>query len=320
MTQAAGRGTTTIADKVVRKIAEQAASEALGAGKGQAGPSGSATVHGRRADVALRVALPYPAPLAKGARHVQQHVIDRTRELTGLEVARPRLAITRLTAQGPAAVPAPRSAVDGWPADGPPPRTPRRWWSPRRAPMAVLILLAGSACAAVTADVIRVHALGRSAGAWRVHAVDWLAGQHPGDIRVTGAALAAAAAGVWLLALACTPGRRGRLSVTSPVPGHTVGVDRSSVASLIRDAVGDVEGIETVRVRVGRRRLAVRAQLAFGEQEEALRQVTAAAERILAGCLLRRTPRQKITVTPQPTWQLPGPAHHTVDEEKGADR
>ncbi|MFJ9342280.1 DUF6286 domain-containing Asp23/Gls24 family envelope stress response protein [Streptomyces sp. NPDC101733] len=316
MTELAGRGSTTVADKVVRKIAEQAAAEALSAGRTAA--SGSATVQGRRAEVTLRVALPYPAPLAKGARHVQEHVMDRTRHLTGLEVVRPRLAVTRLTVQGPAVGPAHAVTSAGLPTGGPSaPRTPRRWWSPRRFPMAVLILLVGSLCGAVTADVIRVHALGVPAGAWRMGAVEWLAGQQPGDPAVTGIALVASAAGLWVLALALTPGRRGRLGVTSPAAHQTVAVDRSTVASLVRDAVGDVEGIEAVRVRVGRRRLSVRARLAFGDRDDARQEATAVTERILANCLLRRTPRQRVTVTPQPTWQPPGAADHTPDEEKG---
>ncbi|MFG2623092.1 DUF6286 domain-containing protein [Streptomyces sp. NPDC048507] len=328
MTERAERGSTTVADKVVRKIAEQAAVEALRAGGsaraggtaragGSARPSGTATVQGRRAEVALRVALPYPTPLAQGARRVQEHVRDRTRRLTGLEVARPRLAVTRLTARDPAAGPAAPSAAAGLPADSPAGRTPRRWWSPRRVPMALLVLLAGSACAAVTADVIRVHALGVPAAAWRTDTVEWLAGHRPGDLAVTGAALGAAAAGLWLLVLALTPGRRGRLSVTARAPRQSVAVDRSAVASLVRDAAGDVEGIETVRVRAGRRRLSVRARLAFGDREDAAEQVTAAAQGVLSSCLLRRAPRLRVTVSPQPTWQPPGAAGHTPAEEKG---
>ncbi|MFG3283343.1 DUF6286 domain-containing protein [Streptomyces sp. NPDC048111] len=314
MTEGAGRGCTVVADKVVRKIAEQAALEALAAGRA-ARPSGSATVHGRWAEVSLRLALPYPAPLEEGVRHVQEHVTARTRRLTGLEISRPRLTVTRLTARGTAVPPEPSTA--GLPTGGPPARTARRCWSPRRFPLAVLLLLFGSACAATTADMIRVHALGTPAGAWRMNTVAWLAGHRPGAPAVTGAAIATAAAGLWMLTLALTPGRRGRLGVTAPAAHRSVTVDRSTVASLVRDAVSEVEGVAPVRVRMGRRRLSVRADLAFGDEDAARRRAADATQRVLASCLLRREPRQKITVTARPGWRPSAPAGDAPGKEKG---
>lgn len=208
MTEATDRGTITIADKAVREIAERAAGEALPVPlAGEAG--GTATVHGRTATVELRVALPYPALLSDTARQVQQHVADRTRRLTGLEVAHPRLAVNQLVT--PKTLLAPQDARP--PAEEPPAartrgRTPRRWWSVRRLPVAVPFFLAAAACAAVTADIIHVHTTPHRAAAWRTHAVDRLSGHHPGDLAVTvaaPAAPAAAAVGVWLLALSATP-------------------------------------------------------------------------------------------------------------------
>lgn len=95
MTGPAQRGTTVIADKAVRRIAERAAEEVLpvpASGTGRA----SVAVHGRRAAVALRVALPYPAALSDTARRVQRHVAARTGELTGLDIRAARLTVTRL--------------------------------------------------------------------------------------------------------------------------------------------------------------------------------------------------------------------------------
>ncbi|MFE2246045.1 DUF6286 domain-containing protein [Streptomyces lavendulae] len=311
MTEAARRGTTTIADKAVRRIADRAAGEVLPvplAGRAV----GTATVHGRTASVELRVALPYPAPLSDTARQVQQHVADRTRRLTGLEVALPRLAVNQLVT--PKTLLAPQAASP--PAEEPPAarsrgRTPRRWWSVRRLPVAVLFSLAAAACSAVAADIIRVHTPPHCAAAWRTHTVDWLSGHHPGDLAVTVAAVAAATVGAWLLALSVTPGHRRQLTLTSPDPHRTVAVDRSTVATLVRDAVSDVEGIETVRVRARRHRITARARLAFGDQDTALRQATAATDRILAGCGLRHTPRCKVTVAPRPTWRPPHADPHT---------
>ncbi|MGW1638525.1 DUF6286 domain-containing protein [Streptomyces lavendulae] len=326
MTEAAGRGTTTISDKAVRRIAERAAGEVLPvplAGRAV----GTATVHGRTASVELRLALPYPAPLSDTARQVRQHVADRTRRLTGLEVAPPRLAVNQLVtpktplapqaaspqAASPQAVrpPAVSPAAEEPPAARSWGRTPRRWWSVRRLPVAVLFSLAAAACAALAADIIRVHTTPHRAAAWRTHTVDWLSAHHPGDLTVTASALAAAAVGAWLLVLSVTPGHRRQLTLTGPDPHRTVAVDRSTVATLVRDAVSDVEGIETVRVRAGRHRITARARLAFGDQDTALRRATAATERILAGCGLRHTPRCKVTVTPRPTWRPPHADPHT---------
>lgn len=305
MTAAAGRGSTVIADKAVRKIAEGAAREAMPASM-VSRPRGSATVQGRRAAVAVRVALPYPAPLSDTARQIQRHVAERTRQLTGLEIALPRLAVTGLESQHVASEPPagePRTARSAQ----------RRWWSARRAPTALLILTAATGCAAVASDVIRVHTTHHAAAPWRAHAVNWLAGHRPGDLGTTVGALMVAAVGVGLLVLAFTPGCRRRLTLlTTDGPRGSVAIDRAAVAALVKDAVGAVDGVEAVRVRAGRRRLTVRTQLAFGEQEDALRQATEAAARILNACLLRRTPRCRVFVTPAPTWQSP---QQPIDDE-----
>ncbi|MFF3014737.1 DUF6286 domain-containing protein [Streptomyces sp. NPDC057939] len=314
-TAPAARGSTTIADKVVRKIAARAVLEALPSTiAGKAG--GTATVHGRRAAVALRVALPYPGPLSDTARHVQQHVADRTRQLTGLDVARPRLAVVQLVGRKQA-LGQPAATPSAGPAQ---PRTPRRWWSARRLPVVVLLLVALLVCAAATVDVIRVHLTHHPASAWRMHTVEWLAGHRLADEAVTIGALAAALVGVWLLASALTPGLRRRLVLIGTGAVRTVAVDRSTVATLVRDAVGDVDGIDTVRVRAGRRRVTVRARLAFGDQDAALLRATAAVDRILAACTLRRTPRHRVTVTPQPTWQPSASGTDTTvpDQERGS--
>ncbi|WP_162637675.1 DUF6286 domain-containing protein, partial [Streptomyces qinglanensis] len=391
MTAAARRGTTTVADKVVRKIAERAAGEALpGPAAGRA--SGSASVHGRRASVALRLPLPYPAPLSDTARRVQRHVTDRTRELTGLGVAPARLTVTRLTVPsepvgsagpsgsvgrvepaarvgpvdattpaapavqgtaaaagvGSGAVPvsaalgvsrarsapavpetasstaasstaAPSTAASSTTASstakpsaaGPSAagrRAPRRWWSARRAPAAVLILLAAVGCAAVTADVVRVHAAHRPAADWRTRAVEWLSAHGPGELPVVVGSAAVAVLGCWMVVLALTPGRRHQVTLAAATPARNVAVDRTTVAALLRDTVGDVDGVAAVRVRVGRRRATVRAALAFGDHEQARAQAAAAAHAALADCLLRRLPRLRVRLTPEPTWQPPDSA------------
>ncbi|MER5888709.1 DUF6286 domain-containing Asp23/Gls24 family envelope stress response protein [Streptomyces sp. NPDC001941] len=296
-TAAALRGTTTVSEKAVRKIAQRAAGEVLPA-SAAGDVRGSATVRGRRAAVALRVTLPYPAPLSETARDVQAYVAERTGQLTGLDVARPRLTTTRLAASA-------ARDVEPVAADGPGARAPRRWWSARRGPTAVVLLLAAAACGAVTADVVRVHATGAPAALWRTRAVDWLAGHGPGQLPLRVAGLVAVVLGAWLLVLALTPGRRGLLVLAAPGGPVTAVVDRQAVASLVRDAVGDVDGVAAVRVRVGRRRVRVRAVLAFGEVGAARAQALEATGLALRGCLLRRPLRPKVSVVPDAAWQAP---------------
>ncbi|MGW6261961.1 DUF6286 domain-containing protein [Streptomyces sp. NPDC055085] len=295
MTDAAVRGTTTVSEKAVRKIAERAAAEAL---PGFARPSarGSASVRGRRAVVSLGVTLPYPAPLASTAERVERHVTDRTGRLTGLRLAPARVTVTGLT--GPARPSAPPLAKP--PASG---RAPRRSWSARRVPVVGLALAAALVCGAAAVDVLRVHLAGQPPVAWRTDLLDALERRGPADLPVA-FGIVLAAAGLWLCVLALTPGRRGLLGAASP--GLYAAVDRTAVASVIRDAVADVPGTDTVRVRVGRRRARVRVALAFGERDAVTEAAAAAAHRAMDACALRRAPRLRVTVRPAPTWQPPG--------------
>ncbi|MHC5257851.1 DUF6286 domain-containing protein [Streptomyces sp. UC4497] len=299
MTEAAERGTTVVADRVVGKIAGRAAGEATAAPVRSG--AGSATVSGRRADVGVKVALPFPAPLPEAARQVQDHVAHRTSELTGLHVRTARVHVTGLhpltaavTAVA-AADPAATHQVSGS-------RTPLRWWSPRRLPTALLALTAAIACGALAVDLIRVHAAHLPAASWRTQAVHWLERHGPDAPFVGIAAGALAVLGILMIALAVSPGRRGLLTVTSPGAGLRAAMDRTAIALVVRDAVGDVPGISTVRVRVRRRRVVVRAQLAFGDRAIARRDVQAAAHAVLDGCCLRRPPRLRVKVRPDSAW------------------
>ncbi|NEE40441.1 Asp23/Gls24 family envelope stress response protein, partial [Streptomyces sp. SID7982] len=71
---------------------------------------------------------------------------------------------------------------------------------------------------------------------------------------------------LWLLLLACTPGLRKRYVVAGFGTGRSIALDRAAVASVVRDRVLDADGVDSVRVRVGRRRVRVRADLAFGDR------------------------------------------------------
>jgi hypothetical protein len=329
MTGAGLRGTLTVSDKAVRKIAERAATEAA-ASPGTGAMKGSAGVNGRRADVSVDVTLPYPAPLPEAVRRLQQHVTARTHQLTGLDISTARVGVTALVPVPATAATVPldkvspdrlsksevfvdEPSVDGNIRSPGAVRTPRRWWSQRRLPTMLVTLAATVVCGALAVDLLLVHAAHRPPATWRTGTLDWLSQRGPGDPTVMACAAAVAVLGLLLIVLALAPGHRGLLTVTAPDPRLRTALDRTAVASLIRDSVGAARGIGPVKVRVGRHRVTVRAGLAFGDRSLAHDEVRRAAHRALAGCELRRVPRLRVKVRPDPAWD-PGV---TTTEESG---
>ncbi|MBF6051176.1 hypothetical protein AF335_32685 [Streptomyces eurocidicus] len=90
----AERGATRIADRVVAKIASQAAREALGdaATEGRTPPYATVTVHEDAARVRVSVELGYPSDLAAGCAGVRRRIVERVGALAGMEV--PEVAVT----------------------------------------------------------------------------------------------------------------------------------------------------------------------------------------------------------------------------------
>ncbi|WP_030813473.1 DUF6286 domain-containing Asp23/Gls24 family envelope stress response protein, partial [Streptomyces sp. NRRL F-2799] len=298
MTAPERRGTTTVSDRAVRRIAGRAVTEAL-PGRTARATGSSAAVRGGRAEITVDVALPYPAPLTPTVRRLQDHVTARTGELTGLDVRPAGVGVTALT---PDRMTELKDATETAPSRG---RVPRRWWAQRRLPLGVLTLLATLTCGALATDLILVHTGHRPAALWRTGTLHWLYVHGPGEPPVTAAALGCALLGVWLIVLAVTPGRRGLLTAHSPAPATRVAVDRGTVAALLRDTAAGTEGVDTVAVRVRRRRATVRAALAFGDRAAARDQITDAARRVLAECGLRRPLRLRVAVRPLPVWAPP---------------
>lgn len=314
MTAAAQRGTTTVSERAVRRIAERAATEVL---PGQVRAAGAAaSVRGTKAEVSLGVTLPFPAPLADSVRDVHRHVTERTRRLSGLDVSVARVAVTAFTPP-PLLHP---SEVDKGAEEVPGLRTPRRLWSRRRVPVALITWAAAAGCAALVLDLVRVHLLGRTPGVWRTWAVHWLSGHGPGDPAVVAAGGLTALAGLWMVLLALTPGHRRRYTVRGEAPRIATVVGRSTVAVLVRDAVTDVDGVTAVRARVRGRRVTLRAALAFGDRTAAHAAVTAAARDALAACRLRRDLRLRVTVTPEPLWRpVPAPGTENAEARRGGN-
>ncbi|GAA0343508.1 hypothetical protein GCM10010319_19490 [Streptomyces blastmyceticus] len=101
--EAAERGATHIADRVVAKIASQAAREALngtepGAGGRHPGgedhtpPYATVAVHEDSARVRVSVELGYPSDIGAQCGAVRRRIAERVRELAGMDV--PEVAVT----------------------------------------------------------------------------------------------------------------------------------------------------------------------------------------------------------------------------------
>ncbi|MET9672552.1 DUF6286 domain-containing protein [Streptomyces sp. NPDC006482] len=153
----------------------------------------------------------------------------------------------------------------------------RRFWAVRRIPAAVLAAVVLGGAGLLLYDVASVRAE-RSAMAWRRELADALASRPLDRASVlTGAALAVAL-GVWLLILAATPGLRAVLPMRRDHADVRAGLDREAAALALRDRVMEVSGVRSVRVRVGRAKVAVRAVSHFRPLDE----VRADVETVLA--------------------------------------
>src|SRR2546423_13351984 len=104
------RGRPTIADRVVARVAAQAAAEightggaarqvagmAMGRESGEGLARVSARVDGHLALIEMRLTVDYPVPVRTLTREVRRHVIERVAGLTGLEVRHVDIEVARL--------------------------------------------------------------------------------------------------------------------------------------------------------------------------------------------------------------------------------
>ena len=99
---AADRGSLRIADRVVAKIAAQAAGEALSAAPGaelvprDASPHATVSIRKDIARLRLTLELGYPADLGSVCGAVRRHVTSRVEALTGMTVPEVAVEIERL--------------------------------------------------------------------------------------------------------------------------------------------------------------------------------------------------------------------------------
>ncbi|MFG2908097.1 DUF6286 domain-containing protein [Kitasatospora sp. NPDC048286] len=160
----------------------------------------------------------------------------------------------------------------------------RRLRAPRTAAAALVATGVLVVAGALLYDVIAVR-VGQPARRWRAQIADELATRHLDDLGVLVGAGVATALGGWLLWLAVAPGLR-RWLVLRPYGGTSAAIDRAGVGHLLADRAAGLDGIDHLRIRVGRRR--VRISLA-GVADPALvqRQLRDELERVGLGRPLR---------------------------------
>lgn len=94
---AAERGQTRIADRVVAKIAAQAAKEAVDERpEDAAAPRATVTVHRDTARVRVSLDLAYPCDIGRQCGAVRRRVAERVRALAGMEVPEVAVQVERL--------------------------------------------------------------------------------------------------------------------------------------------------------------------------------------------------------------------------------
>ncbi|WP_369388436.1 Asp23/Gls24 family envelope stress response protein [Streptomyces sp. CG1] len=93
----AERGATRIADRVVAKIAAQAAREALPPLPADAaGPHAAVVVHQETARIRVHLELGYPCDIGAHCAAVRRHVAERVGALVGMTVAEVAVQVERL--------------------------------------------------------------------------------------------------------------------------------------------------------------------------------------------------------------------------------
>ncbi|MGW6538916.1 DUF6286 domain-containing protein [Streptomyces sp. NPDC055051] len=154
----------------------------------------------------------------------------------------------------------------------------RRFWAVRRIPAALLAAVVLAGAGLLLYDVAAVRA-DHSAMSWRRDLADGLATRSLDSTTVLVAAGVAVLLGVWLLVLACTPGLRDVLPMRRSHPDVRAGLDRDAAALVLRDRAMEVSGVQSVKVRVGRAKVAVRAVSHFRPLDD----VRADVESVLGG-------------------------------------
>ncbi len=91
------RGVTRIADRVIAKVASQAAREAVGAlPRDATPPHANVVVHHETARVRVHLELDYPSDIGARCARVRRHVVERVGALVGMDVREVAVHVERL--------------------------------------------------------------------------------------------------------------------------------------------------------------------------------------------------------------------------------
>ncbi|MBN0044127.1 hypothetical protein JS756_08380 [Streptomyces actuosus] len=198
--------------------------------------------------------------------------------------------------------PEPSAAVpDHDPPSAPPdggagrPGRPGRFWSARRVPAAIVALLLLGAAGVFLYDIASVRA-GRPGMQWRRTLADQLAQRPLDDSRVLLGAGVTAALGLWLIALAATPGLRDVLPMRRTHPDVRAGLHRGAAALVLRDRAMEVAGVQSVRVRMRRTRCDVQVTSHFRDLDDVRADLDLVLTEAVGGLGLGRSPRLSVRV------------------------
>ncbi|KAB1987345.1 DUF6286 domain-containing protein [Streptomyces triticiradicis] len=170
-----------------------------------------------------------------------------------------------------------------------------RFWSARRVPAGVLAFLLVVVAGAFLYDVVAVRA-GRSALRWRTWLAEQLAERPLDGTPVLAGAAVAAVVGLWLIVLAATPGLRDVLPMRRTHADVRAGLHRDAAALTLRDRAMEVAGVRSVRVRVKRRKVDVRAVAHFRELDDVRADLDATLADGIKGLGLSRQPALAVRV------------------------
>ncbi|MFH8611364.1 DUF6286 domain-containing protein [Streptomyces sp. NPDC018029] len=170
-----------------------------------------------------------------------------------------------------------------------------RFWSRRRVPAALVALLVLGATGLLLYDVVAVRA-DHPAMHWRRELAHQLGRRPLDDTAVLAGAAVAALVGIWLLVLAATPGQRGLLPMRRTHADVRAGLYRGAAATALRDRAMDVPGVQSVRVRMKRSKVDVRAVSHFRELDDVRGDLDAAMADGIRELGLARTPGLSVRV------------------------
>ncbi|MFI2214311.1 DUF6286 domain-containing protein [Streptomyces sp. NPDC020141] len=190
-------------------------------------------------------------------------------------------------AAGPFLVPSPKKAKAG------------RFWSGRRIPAALLAAAVLGGAGILLYDIAAVRA-DRPAMRWRRVTADRLAEWRLEEPWVLAAAAAVALLGLCLLVIAATPGLRALLPMRRDDPAVRAGLTRDAAALVLRDRAMEVPGVQSVRVRMRRRKVSVRARAHFRELDDVRTDLDGAIDAAIAELGLAKPPSPSVRVSRPP--------------------